>query len=46
MRWAGHVACMGERSGEKRVLVGKCEGKKPLGIRRYIYGSIILGMYL
>ena len=25
MRWAGHVACMGERRGLYRVLVGKPE---------------------
>jgi len=31
MRWAGHVACMGERRGVYRVLVGKLEGKRPLG---------------
>jgi len=31
MRWAGHVACMGERRGIYRVLVGKPEGKSPLG---------------
>ena len=31
MIWAGHVACMGERSGIYRVLVGEPEGKKPLG---------------
>jgi len=31
MRWAGHVACMGERRGVHRVLVGKPEGKRPLG---------------
>ena len=30
MRWAGHVAHMGER-GVYRVLVGKPEGKRPLG---------------
>ena len=29
MRWAGHVARMGERRGTYRVLVGKPEGKKP-----------------
>ena len=29
MRWAGHVACMGER--RDRVLVWKHEGKRPLG---------------
>jgi len=31
MRWAGRVACMGERRGVFRVLVGKYEGKRPLG---------------
>jgi hypothetical protein len=31
MRWAGHVARMVEDSGVHRVLVGKSEGKRPLG---------------
>jgi hypothetical protein len=31
MRWAGHVALMEERRGVYRVLVGKPEGKIPLG---------------
>ena len=31
MRRAGHVARMGERRGVYRVLVGKAEGKRPLG---------------
>ena len=31
MRWAEHVASMGERRGVFRVLVGKPEGKRPLG---------------
>ena len=31
MRWAGHVARMGEMRGVYRVLVGKPEGKTPLG---------------
>ena len=31
MRWAGHVALMGEGRGVHRVLVGKPEGKRPLG---------------
>jgi len=31
MRWVGHVARMGERTGVYRVLVGKLEGKRPLG---------------
>jgi hypothetical protein len=30
MRWAGHVARMGEKRGVHRVLVGKPEGKRPL----------------
>ena len=34
MRWAGHVARMGERRDVYRVLVGKSEGKKPLGRTR------------
>ena len=31
MRWARHVARMGEERGVYRVLVGKPEGKRPLG---------------
>jgi hypothetical protein len=31
MRWAGHVTRMGEERGVHRVLVGKPEGKRPLG---------------
>jgi len=31
MGWAGHVARMGEERGVYRVLVGKSEGKRPLG---------------
>ena len=31
MRWAGHVARMGEERGVYKVLVGKPEGKRPLG---------------
>ena len=31
MRWARHVARMGDRRGVFRVLVGKPEGKKTLG---------------
>jgi hypothetical protein len=34
MRWAGHVARMGERSAY-RVLVGKAEGRRPLGRPRH-----------
>jgi len=31
MRWVGHVARMGQRIRVYRVLVGKTEGKRPLG---------------
>jgi hypothetical protein len=31
LRWAGHVARMGERRGAYRDLVGKPEGRRPLG---------------
>ena len=31
MRWVGHVARMGEERGVYRVLVGKPEGRRPLG---------------
>jgi hypothetical protein len=31
MRWAGHVARIGEGRGVYRVLVGRPEGKRPLG---------------
>ena len=31
MRWAGHVARMGEERGVYRVLLGKPEGRRPLG---------------
>jgi hypothetical protein len=31
MRWVGHVARMGEKRNMYRLLVGKPEGKRPLG---------------
>jgi hypothetical protein len=31
LRWAGYVARMGERRGAYRALVGKPEGRRPLG---------------
>jgi len=34
MRWAGHVALVGERRGVYRILMGKSEGKRPLGRTR------------
>ena len=37
MRWAGHVERMGGERGVYRVLVGKPEGKRPLGRPRRIW---------
>jgi hypothetical protein len=34
MRWEGHVARMGEKRNVYRLLVGKPEGKRPLGRSR------------
>jgi hypothetical protein len=31
MRWAGHVARIGEKMNAYRILLGKPEGKRPLG---------------
>jgi hypothetical protein len=35
MRWAGHVARMGEKRNTYRILVGNPEGKRPLGRSRH-----------
>jgi hypothetical protein len=35
MRWAGHIARIGYRGGVYRVLVGKPEGRRPLGRTRH-----------
>jgi hypothetical protein len=35
MRWTGHVARMGEKMNAYRILVGKPEGKRPLGRTRH-----------
>jgi hypothetical protein len=39
MRWAGHVARMGEKRNACRLLVGKPEGRRPLGgpRRRWVH---------
>ena len=34
MGWAGNVACMGEKRNVYVVVVGKAEGKRPLGRSR------------
>jgi hypothetical protein len=39
MRWAGHVARIWEKRNEYRLLVGKPEGKRPLGRPRRWWGS-------
>jgi len=45
MRWAGHVARMGEERGVYRVLVGKQEGKRPQGRpRRRWVDNIRMGL--
>jgi len=41
MRWADHLARVGESRGAHRVSVGKPEGKKPLG-NSGVRGRIIL----
>ena len=43
MRWAGHVARMGEERGAYRVLVGKPEGKRPVGRprRRWVDNTVL-----
>jgi hypothetical protein len=39
MRFAGHVAQMGEKRNTYRLLIGKPEGKRPLGRPRWILKS-------
>jgi hypothetical protein len=41
IKWTGHAACMGEMRNAYNILVGKSEGKRPLG-RLGIDGKIIL----
>jgi len=41
MRWRGHVARMGEKSGIYMVLVQKPEGKRPLGRPRHRWDNNI-----
>jgi hypothetical protein len=41
LRWAGHVARMGERRGAHRALVRKSEGRTPLGRPRRRWENII-----
>jgi hypothetical protein len=46
MRWAVHVARMGEGRGVYRVLVGKLEGKRPLERPRRRWEDNNIKMYL
>jgi hypothetical protein len=41
IRWAGHVARMGERRNAYRLLVGKPEGRKPLGRPRHRWVDLV-----
>jgi hypothetical protein len=45
MRWAGHIARMGEERYAYRILGGKSEGKRPLGRPRRMFVDNIK-MYL
>jgi hypothetical protein len=45
MRWAGHAAQLGERRNAYSILVGKPDGKRPLGRPRRRWGGTIK-MYL
>jgi hypothetical protein len=40
MRWTGHVARMGEKKNAYRIVVGKQEGKRPLGSPRRRWWTI------
>jgi hypothetical protein len=42
MRWAGHVARMGEKRNAYRLLVGNPEGKRPLGRPRHMWVDNIM----
>jgi len=44
MRWAGHVARMGEEKGVYRVLLGKQEGRRPLGRPRRRWVNISMDL--
>jgi hypothetical protein len=39
VRWGGHVAQIGEKRNAYRILVGKSEGKRPLGRPRHMWAD-------
>ena len=41
MKWAGHVACMGENIGVCSGLVGRAEGRSPFGRTRHRWNDNI-----
>jgi hypothetical protein len=41
VRWVGHGACMGEGKDDYRILVGRPEGRRPLGRPRHRKGIIL-----
>jgi hypothetical protein len=42
IRWVGHVACMGNMENAYSILVGKPEGKRPLGTPMCRWGDHFL----
>jgi hypothetical protein len=43
MRWAGHVACLGEKMNAYMILEGNPEGLRPLERRRHKLENNIVG---
>jgi hypothetical protein len=41
MKWAGHIANMGQKRHACRVLMGKSEGTRPLGRPRHLWENNI-----
>jgi hypothetical protein len=46
MKWVGHLACMRDMRNTYNTLLGKPEGKRPLGRPRCIDGKIMLNWIL
>jgi hypothetical protein len=44
MRWAGHIACIGEIRNSYKILVGMPEGKRPVRRPRRIWEHNIKGI--